>query len=296
MASEPAADPNTGRSQSFRVGKIDFSQIECRLLNAVAGQWDIVEKFRSGVDLYSELASEFYGFPVDKSRPAERGTGKQLELSCGYGAGGPTIVRTARAGAYGPPVYLTDEQGIAARDLYRRTHGNVVQLWTWGEAVLHYLMNGAEIRWPLSPDGASLLVKDHRLFHPCGLWLDYSSLEYHQPEFDPALAEVNPDIDKPYMRYQVRDGWRKMYGGRFIENVIQWLASIPIRHRMVQINRTFGWRIPLTVHDDVFMLVPNSKQGILDFEHAKAIMSAPLDWLPECPIAVEGDLMDALDK
>jgi hypothetical protein len=334
----------------FRVGKIDFSQIECRLLNTVAGQWDIVEKFRRGVDLYSELATQFYGFPVDRSKPAQRGTGKQLELSCGYGAGGATIVRTARAGTYGPPVYLTEPEGVAARDLYRRTHPAVTRLWKDADDIILPALNRKlELNWPLSPKGCSLTIKDGRVFHPCGLWLDYTSLvtdgdmNYVLKIRDGAEHKLKIDKDwegglyrkgreedewfveteqgkqffhhkkrgwrfesriihgdlltKPdgYI-YKVRDGVRKMYGGRFVENIIQWLASIPIRQRMVQINREFGWRIPLTVHDDVFMLVPNSKQGILDFERAKTIMSAPLDWLPECPIAVEGDLMDALDK
>lgn len=268
-------------SQS-RVGKIDLSQIECRILNTIAAQWDVVEKFRAGVDIYSELASRFYGFPVDKTKPAERGTGKQLELSCGYGAGAKTIIRTARAGTYGPPVRLTDAQGLQARDLYRNTHPGVTQLWRYGEFCLFYLRTKQNVTWVLSPDGCRLEIKDGRLFHPCGLWLDYSSLCYAE--------------DGKTLMYRVRDGWRKMYGGRFIENVVQWLASIPIRYRMVEINRKFGWRIPLTVHDDVFMLVPNTAQGAEDFERAKAIMASPLDWLPECPIACEGELMDALDK
>lgn len=275
------------QGQQFYIGKIDLSQIECRILNTIASQWDVVEKFRNGVDLYSELASEFYGFTVHKdTHPAERGTGKQLELSCGYGAGGPTIVRTARAGTYGPPVYLSDEQGIAARDLYRRTHGNVVQLWRYADFVLHYLQVGAECTVPMSPNGGQLLIKDKRVFHPNGLWLDYSSLERYTDEED----------GKSKLRYKVREGWRHMYGGRFIENLVQWLASFPIRYRMVQINRELGLRIPLTVHDDVFILVPRTEHGRMLFERAKQIMSAPIDWLPECPIAIEGELMDALDK
>ena len=53
----------------MKIGKIDLSQIECRLLNTVAGQWDIIKKFKVGTDIYSELASQFYGFKVDKSMP-----------------------------------------------------------------------------------------------------------------------------------------------------------------------------------------------------------------------------------
>lgn len=264
----------------YLVGKIDLSQIECRILNTIAGQWDVVDKFRAGVDIYSELASQFYGFPVDKSRPAERGTGKQLELSCGYGAGGKTIVRTARAGTYGPPVYLTDDQGEAAKHLYRETHTAVVELWRYGDAMIFALANGQDADWQLSPQGCTLLIRDKRIFHPCGLWLDYSSLRW---------------VDGQWW-YQVRNGWRKMYGGRWIENIVQWLASLPIRHRMVKINRKFGWRIPLTVHDDVFMLVPNNDHEKERFKVAMGIMGSPLDWLPECPIACEGELMEALDK
>src|SRR5260370_22117085 len=132
-------------SEKYKLGKIDLSQIECRILNTLAGQEDVIEKFRNGVDLYSELATKFYGSPVDKSKPAERGTGKQLELSCGYGAGGPTIVRTARAGTYGPPVYLTDAQGVQARDLYRGTHPRVVRLWETAGRMLWHLRDGVDM-------------------------------------------------------------------------------------------------------------------------------------------------------
>lgn len=274
-------------AQQFYVGKIDLSQIECRILNTIAGQWDVVEKFRAGVDIYSELATQFYGYAVDKSKPAERGTGKQLELSCGYGAGGLTIVRTARAGTYGPPVRLTLAQGIQARDLYRGTHPFVCDSWRYGDSILYALFHGQELEWPLSPEGVNLLIKDHRVFHPVGgLWLDYSSLERHR----------DAETGEEYWRYRVRDGWRKMYGGRFIENIVQWLASFPIRYRMVAISRECGFRIPLTVHDDVFMLVERSEHGAQKFERAKQIMSQPLSWLPECPINIEGELLDALDK
>jgi hypothetical protein len=264
----------------FKIGKIDMSQIECRILNTVAGQWDVVEKFRAGKDLYSELASQFYGFPVDKSMPAERGTGKQLELSCGYGAGGPTIVRTARAGTYGPPVYLSGNQGMAARDLYRATHKSVVKLWETGNAFLWHLFNGTTVTWP---GCEAVTAHDHRLFGPGGLWLDFTSLERHTTEEGEQI-----------WRHRVKNGWRKTYGARLIENLIQWLASYPIRHGMVRISSELGLKIPLTVHDDIFMLVPVECVDL--FEEAVKIMSQPLPWLPECPIAVEAKLLDALDE
>jgi hypothetical protein len=265
----------------YRIGKIDLSQIECRLLNTVAGQHDVVEKFRNGIDLYSELASQFYGFAVDKTKPAERGTGKQLELSCGYGAGGPTIVRTARAGTYGPPVHLTDEQGLAARDLYRGTHPAVVRLWKIGDRMLYHLASGADVAWVPN----AVHVFDHRLWHmPSGLWMDFTSLEYHTDE-----------SGEQYWRMRVKNGYRKMYGAKLIENMIQFLASFPIRQAIVHARQELGLVVPLTVHDDIFVLIENNKYGEDKFQQLVDYMSRSLDWLPECPIAVEAKIGDNLE-
>jgi hypothetical protein len=266
----------------YRIGKIDLSQIECRLLNTVAGQWDIVEKFRNGVDLYSELATAFYGFHVDKARPAERGTGKQLELSCGYGAGGPTIVRTARAGTYGPPVHLSDEQGLAARDLYRGTHPAVVRLWKTGERMLTHLRDGVDMQWPGCD---AVCVADHRLWHiPSGLWMDFTSLEWHMAE-----------DGEQFWRMRVKNGWRKVYGAKLIENLIQFLASFPIRQAIVYARQELGLVVPITVHDDIHVLISNDERGEEKFRQLVDYMSRPLDWLPECPIAVEAKLGDDLE-
>lgn len=284
----------------YYIGKIDLAQIECRILNTFAGQWDVVEKFRNGIDLYSELASQFYGFTVTKANESERGTGKQLELSCGYGAGGPTIVRTARAGTYGPPVYLTDDQGLAARDLYRGTHKQVVNLWSEATHILPILAAGSTVQWQC------LEVHDHRIFHrQSGLWLDFTSLEY-----------VTLDTGEKVWRHRVREGYRKTYGARLVENIIQWLARLVISEAMVRIDSIIGVKMPLTVHDDVFCLIPKKgmhtrTKGFLSAEpyqdaaghttceildHCRRIMEQPLTWLPRCPISAEPELLEALSK
>lgn len=274
----------------IKIGKVDLAQIECRVLNTLAGQWDVIEKFRKRVDLYSELAAQFYGFPVDKSKPAERGTGKQLELSCGYGAGGPTIVRTARAGTYGPPVYLTDEQGIAARDLYRRSHGFVTALWERAAQNLFIIAAGQTAEWapPGQPSGC-MRIHDHRIFGPGPdgdrLWLDYSSLE-----------RVRLDSGEEIWRHKVREGYRKTYGARLVENVVQWLARLIISQAMVRVSR-MGYQIPLTVHDDIFVLIPTDRGDPAEqLERIRLTVQQSVPWLEACPIEAEAELLDALDK
>ena len=258
-----------------------------------------------------------------------------------------TIIRTARAGTYGPPITLSGDQGRAARDLYRRTHPQVVKLWKTGERFLDVLFVGNYEPWPECP---AVEAHNHRLFfRPSGLWLDFTTLRrtvenridiYHTidqwlrkqnaeitkektwAELRTQLANVKAasDLDTTYKKtlhnygvteemlkdwieslpakqstwhHQVRDGWRKTYGARLVENLIQFLARMVISERMVAISR-LGLKVPLTVHDDVFILVPDDRTDLWD--QAVKIMEAPLSWLPECPIACEAKLLDALDE
>jgi hypothetical protein len=257
----------------------------CRVLNTLAGQWDVVEKFRNRMDIYSELASQFYGRPIDKSKPAERGTGKQIELSCGYGAGGQTIVRTARAGTYGPPVHLTDEQGMQARDLYRGTHPAVESLWGFGEQVMWCLRDGHDLDWrPPGQAEPCMSVHDHRIFGPGGLWLDYSSLE-----------RVRLDTGEEIWRHKVRNAWRKTYGARLIQNIIELLARQVISQAMVRVKYQLGYRVPLTVHDNIYTLIPVNAGNLEgQLETICKEVAKPVPWLERCPIAAEAELLDGL--
>jgi len=154
-----------------------------------------------------------------------------------------------------------------------------VKLWQDGSDMLWHLHNGASLTWQLTPS-FGLQIHDHRIFHPLdGMWLDFSTLTWDQ--------------DKREWRHRVRNGWRRTYGPKLIENIVQWLASYPIRKSIVQI-RKLGLQVPLTVHDDVFTLISTERVELA--KQVVTIMATPLSWLPECPIAVEWELLDALDK
>lgn len=56
---------------------VDSAQIEARVVAWLAGQDDLVEDFRNGVDIYSKFASDVYERPIDKSiDKVERFVGK----------------------------------------------------------------------------------------------------------------------------------------------------------------------------------------------------------------------------
>ena len=65
----------------------DSSQIEARTLAWLAGQWDLVQAFERGEDVYRIMASAIYNKPVEDITKDERFVGKTTILGSGYGMG-----------------------------------------------------------------------------------------------------------------------------------------------------------------------------------------------------------------
>lgn len=63
----------------------DSSQIEARTLAWLAGQWDLVQAFERGEDVYRIMASAIYNKPVEDITKDERFVGKTTVLGC-FGA------------------------------------------------------------------------------------------------------------------------------------------------------------------------------------------------------------------
>jgi DNA polymerase I-like protein with 3'-5' exonuclease and polymerase domains len=251
------------------IAKADASQIECRLLNFCAGQDDIIQAFRDGRDLYAEQATDFYGYKITKETfPIERQVGKVLELQCGFGSGGERIRFTLRNAD--PPVIISKERGIEARDSYRRRHPMVVGSWRLGDKLIPVLASGdsQEVpgRWPLH-------IADRCVWLPNGLPLNYTTLEWHKDEEGDQFWRV--DCGK-------REGsWRKLYGSRLVENWVQALARVHVGQVAVRL-RDAGYRPLMTEHDS---LAYEMSDGLADLLEAE--MSRAPDWLPGIPLKCE---------
>lgn len=263
----------------------DASQIECRLLNRIAGQADVIERFRHHEDPYVSLASVFYGEriykpatddPRQKEMEEKRGTGKQGELSCGYGAGGPTIKATARKGIYGPPVYMTDEEALRLRNTYRETHPFVQDLWNQASDVLKKLHAGMEFDWNV------VHIKDRMMWLPNGVPLRYDTIEWHETE------------DKKGWRVRNRNGWSWLYGAKFVENLIQALRNTFIRG-VWQACIDAGLPVVSQEHDKLYcMAQAHEAEQALTFLTAE--MSRPPAWLPDIPLDSEGFVSETFAK
>lgn len=271
----------------YKLVKADKSQIECRILNYVAGQWDVIEKFARGEDPYVGIATSFYGHVVykpqrDDPRAAEmeakRGLGKQLELSCGYGSGAGTIVRTAKRGTYGPPVVLSDAEGLAARDLYRSTHPGVVNYWSIaGRMIAALAGTNQPLQW------GPMWVDTGVLWGPNGVPSWYPELHYH---IDEESGEGN-------WRYKTRKGMAKLYGGKLTENAIQFLSAIDMRESLLRIYQRTGQRFIQQEHDAAVWMVRENEVDKFAIVVNEEMTRAP-EWLPGIPLGCDVTIGDTL--
>lgn len=272
--------------KGYLVGTADASQIECRMLNTIVGEERVVQAFRDKRDIYSELASQFYGRTITKEDKPERGTGKQLELSCGYGAGEWTIVATARKGTYGPPVKLTLEEGLRAKNLYRETHPFVTTGWTDGGVLLRMMdrFENYDFYPPfeIKCDRATGL---RRIIAPNGMHLVYDSLEYYQ----------NEEGEK-YWRIKTRRGYAKLYGSKVIENCIQFISRVHTMQVAVRVERETGLWPWLRNHDELAYLVPDNQYAEPTMKWIAQQMSIAPSWLPQIPLDAEYTLGPRYEK
>lgn len=272
------SDINKGVSapEGWLIVEPDSSQIECRLLNFIAGQWDKIEEFREGKDPYVGVASAFYKHPINKDdHPQERQLGKIVELQAGYQSGGEAIRRTVRVKS-GGKIILTSEEGVAARDAYRETHPAVVALWNEAALNLKRMANLLTFDWGPVLVKCDIEKETRRIVLPNGCELIYDSLSWH----------VDEESGERYWRIKTRKGWVKIYGGKLVENLIQALARVVISQAMIRLKH-LGYRTVNTKHDSLWLLVPDD--GRLE-EHKAVIlreMSRTPDWLPGIPLAAE---------
>jgi hypothetical protein len=260
-----------------RIVKADKAQIECRILNYVAEQWDVIENFAAGHDPYVGIASKFYGRTITKADPAERGVGKQLELSCGYGSGADTIMRTAKRGTYGPPVILTSEQSLAARDLYRSTHPNVVQYWKQASRIISALAGTEQdVQW------GPLLVRTGQI--SCqGIPIWYPELHYHRDE----------ESGEEFWRYKTRKGWAKLYGGKLVENVVQFMSRVDMSQSLLRILARTNIRPAQLEHDAAVWIVPESLVTPFVTVVQEEMTRSPT-WLPGIPLGADVSISETM--
>lgn len=281
---------------------VDSSQIEFRVGLYLAGQTDVLDTIRAGGDPYVAIATKFYGEPIYKPQKGDprqremeqkRGCGKQASLMCQYGASTLQFRKTAKAGLYGPPVDLSLEDAARFVQLYRDTHPMIVQYWKTANRMIARLAGGEPLQW------GPLLVKDHRLYLPNGCAIVYDTLEFHRPE----ETEECRDFERSgYWRVRTRQGWKKLWGSKILQNVCEAVSRVVVTQAMVRIRRRFAPAVRTLnyPYDELLLCIPRAGVGDLSaervLEECKAEMTREVPWLPGLPLSCEGELGSRYEK
>ena len=142
------------------------------------------------------------------------------------------------------------------------------------------IAGGEPVQW------GPMLIKDSKIYGPGGTMLHYETLNFYKPEPD---ADVRDFEREGYWRYKTRHGWTKLYSGKLVENVVQWLARIIMSQAMNRIT-ALGYRVVNTTHDELLVLTPKDGREQHHLQICMNEMKRTPDWLPGIPLDCEGSL------
>jgi len=260
----------------------DKAQIEARILNTLAEQWDVVELFANG-DPYSHRATKMFGRPVDRKKNPEDvplgQIGKVCELGLGFGMGDRKLQRTLAIGAMGAPVTKIPLETAAEWVMsYRTDHDKVVAYWGQAGTAIELLADRARA-YPWGP----FMLDNGYVWHPSGVRLDYTGLYRDGGEWrlkDKAGKTLFNQFGEPI----------RLYGGLMTENIVQWSARTNMAEDIMQMAEDGAldrWPLVLNTHDELVLMAPeNEAQECLAY--MIAVMSRTPKWLPRAKLKAEG--------
>ena len=258
----------------------DFAQIEARVVMMLAGCQKGIEDFRHGRDIYLALAQEIYKRPLTKKDKEERQLGKTGVLGCGFQMGAARFKEHAKNQA---GLIISDELAERTVKTYRETYPEVVKLW--------YAQERAAI---LAVKNAGHLYKEGPVY-----WKVQGNFLYCKLPSGRCLAYPYPKVeiittkwgtDKESLTFMTVTGTAKVwgkehtYGGKLVENIVHATARDLMANGMLNVEKA-GYKIIMTVHDEVISEVPENFGSVEEFE---TLLAAPPEWAKDYPIKAEG--------
>lgn len=251
----------------------DLGQIECRLSAYVCDERTLLREFAENLDPYAKLATAIFGFEVNRKVHIPEGfIGKTGILGLGYGAGADKfynmVVLMATAGGIDLGTMWTPEVAKRAVNTYRTKYRGIPNNgWYKLDSILAtaWIGKSAPVRFGPVEIGHGY-VKG-----PNGLCMFYAN-----PRQDPVTGE--------YMFTYGREQ-HKIYGAKFLENIIQFLSRIVVMEAAVRISAR-GYNFVLQAHDELVYIVPDA-----EVEKAKAIIHEEMVrvpvWAPGLPLKAD---------
>ena len=253
----------------------DLSNIEGRM-NAYHANADWkLEAYAANVDFYNDLATDVFGYTVDRKNNPEHeqegALGKTGELGLGYGMGPPKFLTTCHEGPMGaPPMpWVTPELSERTVSTWRNKNIEIVTSWRIADEMLERM--AGHMDKPIAWNTVEIHHQGIRL--PNGLFMQYPRLRY-----DKSVFKNDDGSDRWTWQFWNGKFWKDLWGGVIIENIIQGIsrvvmtqAQLRIKHRLQQ----HGVQLVMTIHDELVFICP-----IPLVNEAKAIVREELTRTP----------------
>lgn len=255
---------------------VDYAAIESRGVAWLASEQKLLDLYRSGADVYCDMASRIYGRQITKANTIERQVGKIVTLGCGYGMGATRFGLLAKFSRIDLEAAGTTAEKCVGT--FRESYPAIVAFWramdtaakkalTAGEAnagrILFYVDSG----WLVMrlPSGRNIYYRDPRI-------------EQVVPDWAYLTGEIKTVNQLSYLHpYGYR---KKLYGGLLTENAVQAICRDILIDAMIRLEAD-GLPIVLHVHDEV--LVETDQ-----LDRVRRIMEQPPTWAAGFPIKVTG--------
>ena len=240
----------------------DLSQIEARIVAWLARQYDLLEQFRQGRDVYSEFASIIFKRLISRADKLERMIGKACILGLGFGMGEEKLNNTLVK----DNIRVSRKESTQYVDTYRTTYRRIPDLWHYLDYARPTIAHGRGTQ-PLGP----CTIAKGCIILPNGMPITY-----------------------PHLRQEKSGEWlytfgnesRTLWGGKMAENVAQALARILVMDYAQVIRKDLELKLALQIHDELDYVVPERDAESLA-AGIKQIMTVPPTWGKDLPVAVD---------
>jgi DNA polymerase len=259
----------------------DFAAIEARVLLWVAGDETGLDIFRSGRDIYLDMAASIYGYACTKeSRPQERQLGKVAILGLGYQMGPAKFVDAVKKMA---GIDISEDLAHQTVDAYREKYWRVKQLWTDQEVAAIWAVQHPDkpsvcgkVTWQMGgkflyctlPSGRNLAYPYPQVKQRKTPWDEWKSAL--------TFMGVNP-LNRQWQSQQT-------YGGCLVENIVQGLARDLMAAAMARCEASGVYQPVLSVHDEA---VCEAHPILGDVHFFERLVSEVPDWAAGLPVAAE---------
>ena len=268
MRSSLAAPPG------YKVVDADLAQIECRIVAWICSAPILLDQFASNKDPYAEMASAIFGFKVDKNEhPIQRFIGKGAVLGLGYGMGATkfydNVLKQGRLLKIDLGTVWTPDLAQKSVDIYRSLHYQIPAGWRALDRIIETAWMGKSAPAKFGPNGC-ITISYGRITGPDGFGMDYAK---------PRCAR-HSEFWFDYGRFA-----HKIYGGKALENIVQFLARQIIRNAAIRLADK-GLRFVLQAHDELGFIVLDKL-----VDRAKKIIHTEMvrrpSWGPDLPLKAD---------